>query len=137
MKSLGTLIDLKQRELDEKRRVLVQLEEQLDLLNKNAQDLKDELAREAALAASQPDMARYFGEFAKGNEQKQENLREKKVTLVQIIEVQRDQITEAFSELKQMEIAKENRDDEEAATANRKETAELDEIGLRGFVQSD
>lgn len=134
MKSLSTLIDLKQRDLDEKRRVLVQLEEQQDKLEQNAKQLKEELAHESALASGNPDIARFFGEFAKSNKQKQEVLAEKKVTLLKLIEVQRENIREAFTELKQLEIAKENRDDEEAANATRKENAELDEIGLRGFL---
>lgn len=137
MKSLTTLIDLKQRELDEKRRILVQLEEEMDKLNTNAKKLKDELARESKLASEQPEMARYFGEFAKGNKQQQDNLREKKVTLNSIIESQREAINEAFSDLKQMEIAKENMDAEKAADENRKENAELDEIGLRNYNQEN
>ena len=134
MKSLSTLIDLKQRDLDEKRRMLVQLEEEMDKLEVNAKVLRDELQREANIAAEQPEMARYFGEFAKGNEMKQETLRENKKTLSKLIEAQRDAITGAFAELEQLEIAKEMKDEEEAATLKRKEDAELDEIGLRGFT---
>ncbi len=133
MKSLGTLIELKQRALDEKRRTLVQLEEQLDLLDGNVKKLKDELKHEAALASSQPDIARFFGEYAKGNDDKQANLREKRGMLLSLIEAQRDNIIEAFADLKQLEIAKEKRKEEEDANIKRKEDAELDEIGLRGF----
>ncbi len=134
MKSLTTLIDLKQRELDEKRRVLVQLEEEMDRLNTDEKALKDELKHEANLAAAQPEMARYFGEFAKGNEKKQEAVAKDKKGLNKLIGLQRDAITAAFAELKQMEIAKEKHDEEEDANATRKENAELDEIGLRGFA---
>lgn len=135
MKSLGTLIKLKQRDLDEKRRALVLLEEELERLLAEEQKLKDELAREAQLASTQPEIARYFGEFSKGNEKKQNHVREKQATMRALIEAQREAITAAFADLKQMEIAKQKMDDEEAAAANRKETAQLDEIGLRNFVQ--
>lgn len=134
MKSLSTLIELKQRALDEKRRILVQLEEEQERLEQEEKELKEAWKREATLASSQPEMSSYFGPFSQGNEKQQEICRDKQHTMRQLIETQRDQITEAFAELKQLEIAKENRDEEEAADANRKENAELDEIGLRSFT---
>ena len=137
MKSISTLIELKQRALDEKRRILVQLEEALEKLEKEEVDLKEAWAREADLAANQPQMASYFGPFSEGNEKQQNLCREKQGTIKQLIEVQRDQITEAFAELKQLEIAKEKREEEDEADAKRKENIELDEIGLRGFTGSD
>lgn len=135
MKSLATLIDLKQRELDEKRRILVQLEEEMDRLLAEEAELKKALDREGRIAAEQPDMARYFGAFAEGNEKQQDEARNKQATIHSLIEAQRDAIGEAFAELKQMEIAKEKMDEEEEADANRKETMQLDEIGLRNFMQ--
>ena len=135
MKSLQTLIDLKQQELDEQRRILVQLEEEMERLKAQEAELKKELAREGDIASKQPDMARYFGAFAQGNEQQQEQTREKQATINTLVEKQRDVITEAFAELKKMEIVKEKRETEEQANADRKETEELDEIGLRKFTE--
>lgn len=135
MKSLSTLIDLKQRDLDEKRRVLVQLETELERLQQQEEELKRALAREGDIASKQPDMARYFGAFAQGNDQQQEQVRDKQSTMQVLIDKQRDTITDAFAELKQLEIAKENRDQEEEDATNRKESAEFDEIGLRKFTE--
>lgn len=135
MKSLSTLIDLKQRELDEKRRVLVQLEEELDRLKGEEEELKRSLQREGDIASKQPDMARYFGAFAQGNEKQQDESREKQATMSALIEAQRESITGAFADLKQMEVAKAKMDEEEEADAKRKETLELDEIGIRNYLQ--
>ena len=131
MKSLSTLIELKQSQLDEKRRILVQLQQEEDRIQAEEAELKKQLSREANIASSQPDMARYFGAFANSNEKQQEETREKQATIGKLVESQRDAIAEAFAELKQLEIAKESREEEEKAKISRRENAELDEIGLR------
>ncbi len=134
MKSLTTLIDLKQRDLDEKRRILVKLQTEMERLAAEEQKLKDLYIHEAKLASDEPEMGRYFGAFADGNQKQQEASRQKQATMNKLVDTQRDAITAAFAELKQLEIAKENKEAEAAAKIKRKEDAALDEIGLRGFI---
>jgi hypothetical protein len=137
MKSLTTLIDMKQRALDEKRRVLVQLEEERDRIHLDQEKLMQELARESSLASKQPELARYFGEFSQANEKQQAECEEKQETIQKLIDAQRDQITAAFADLKQLEIAKEQREQEAKAKADRTETAQLDEIALQQYLREE
>lgn len=137
MKSLKTLITLRQRELDEKRRQLVQLEAELERLQAEEARLRHELQEEMRLAAEHPEMAQYFGGYAKGNETQQEQARQKQQLIQQGIEKQRDIITDAFRELKQLEIAKQNADEKAEANAKRKEAIAMDEIGLQRHLSKD
>lgn len=131
MKSLKTLIQLQQRQLDDQRKILNQLEQEGERLALLIKQLKDELAAEAKLASEQPEMARYYGGFAQGNEVQQKNIRQQQAKLSKLTEHQREVIRAAFAELKKLEIAQENALKIAKAKVDKAENAELDEIGLR------
>ena len=72
MKGLKTLIKLRQRELDKLRQNLGKLEEELRSLITEEKRLGAELEAEIKLAAENPEMAQFFGQFAQGIEHKQD-----------------------------------------------------------------
>ena len=128
MKGIKTLIKLRQRELDEQRRIMVSLENQKEQLKNASAKLQQELEQEIALAGQQPDMAHFFGDFAKRIQNRQQEITNEIATLDQAIAKVADQIAEAFAELKKIEIALENAKKREAESQARKETIALDEI---------
>lgn len=137
MKSLNTLIKIKQRELDALRRQLVEQEQALDILIKESKRLAEELERERDMAAQMPEMSIFYGKFAEGIEEKQEEIRKKSREINRVIRQIQEQITAAFTELKRFEITKENRLAAEEEEKNKQEQARLDEIGIQQFIRKE
>lgn len=128
MKGLTTLIKLHKRTLDELRRALVMVENQKELLLMASKAISDELRREIQLATEQPDMANFFGDFAKRIQKRQDDIAHEVRELEKKIAKLNDQIAEAFTELKKYEIAKENTMRRAAEAQARRETLAMDEI---------
>jgi flagellar FliJ protein len=133
MKGLPTLIRLRQRALDALRRQLAEQEKELEALLAEDKRLAEELERERAMAAKYPQMAVFYGSFAKGVEEKQKEIRLKAREVNQKIRKTRDEITEAFGELKRFEITRDNIAAAEQETKDKQEQAALDEMALQGF----
>ncbi len=133
MKTLDTLIRLHKRTLDGLRRRMVELETQKSQLQQAILNLQKELDTEVALAGKQPEMANFFGEFAKRIKNRQENLRQEIHALDAKITELNKEIFEAFAELKKYEIAKENAKQRARQEEKRKETLMLDEIAAQQY----
>lgn len=135
MKGLPTLIKLRQRELDKIRQEIREKEEILAHLIAEEKRLGDELVAEMEMATEQPEMAGFFGNFAKGIEVKQEAIRESGRLVNREIAALRDVLRDAFSDLKQLEIALEQQEKARELAETRKEQQELDEMGLQQYIQ--
>jgi flagellar export protein FliJ len=133
MKTLDTLIRLHKRTLDGLRRQMVELETQKSQLQQAIINLQKELDSEVALAGKQPEMANFFGEFAKRIKTRQENLRQEIRALDAKITELNKEIFDAFAELKKYEIAKENAKQRAREEEKRKETLMLDEIAAQQY----
>ena len=133
MKALNTLIRLHKRTLDGLRRRMGELENQKAKLQQAIKVLQKELETEVELAGKQPEMANFFGEFAKRIKNRQDNIhKEIRAVDVKITELNKE-IFEAFTELKKYEIAKENNKLRAEKEEKRKETVVLDEIAAQQF----
>ena len=134
MKSLSTLIKLKQRDLDKTRQRLSRLETQRDQLIAQIGRLTEDLERELELSNELADMRGFFGDYADSIQTKQKQLAQKVLkTEVQIQEV----ITEIqiqFSEVKKFEIALEQWEAEERKKRKHQEQMQMDEIGIRNVM---
>lgn len=128
MKGLTTLIKLHKRTLDELRRKMGALEGQKAQLQETSAKLHKELEHEMALASAQPEMGAFFGGFAKRIQKRQEDIAAEVKKLDQQMAKLRENIAEAFGELKKFEIAKDNAKKRVAEEQNRKDTILLDEI---------
>ncbi len=137
MKTLDTLIRLHKRTLDGLRRRMGELENQKAQLQQAIKNLQIELDNEVKLAAKQPEMANFFGEFAKRIKIRQENIQHEIGTIDHKIAELNKEIFEAFTELKKYEIAKENAKIRARDAANRKETLMLDEIATQQFQRKN
>lgn len=137
MKGMETLIKLQRRELDRLRKEQVQLEEKREQLLALAAKLHHEVMEERRLAAENPTMAGYMGDYEKRMQRRQLDIAKETIGLDQRLAQLAMAITEAFGELKKYEITRDNRREQAKAAEDRREQGQLDEVGLQRFVRKD
>lgn len=131
MADLDGVIRVRKWELDEKRRALGQLLDQelraLDAIERHRQDMDDQ-ARMAAQDSLGAGMG--YGMWLKKARKKSEALDRALRQIREAIERARDDMAEAFKELKTLEIAQEARLEAARMERERKEQIALDEMGI-------
>lgn len=137
MKGIDTLIKMHQRELDTLRREMVKLEEQKQQLIDMATKLQNELMAERQLAAEQPTMAAYMGDFEKRVQKRQVEIAKEVIDLNSRMAHLSGAIAESFGELKKYEITRDNEQAREKARADAREQETLDEVGIQQFARKD
>lgn len=133
MADLNPLIRYKKFQLDEKRKNLSRLYEQMDVLLGTKSSMLNELEAEKNLVSQNPEDI-----FALQNLSHYSSASKKRIAktntdigkLEARIEIAREDMRLTFGDLKKIEITQENRLDEEAKKLEAKETALFDEIGL-------
>ena len=137
MKSLTTLIRVKQREMDALKRQQGILENQREEVVKIIDGLANQLVSELKAAQEMPDMAHFFGNYSASIKQRQEmmhgHLRRVEAELDKLTQ----QLRERFSEMKKFELALANWQKRRDDAAKRREQQEMDEIGIRGYIRRD
>jgi len=133
MKSLATLIRLKQEQLDEKRLVLGRLEQEAAAITTLIETLQAEVACESALAKSGGEQAFGFGGYLARAQARRRDLEARQAQLGEKIAVAADEVADAFREMKRYELAQSLADSQAASAAARREQAALDEVGLTGY----
>lgn len=133
MKSLPTLIRLKQQELDEYRRLLARLEQEAAAIQERMRELQEEVALESrkVLDSGQPGFG--FGDYLISSRRRRTNLEGELREVVERMAPMQDQVAEAYQELKRFELAHQNIEMRAAEESERREQAALDEIGLAGY----
>lgn len=137
MKSLTTLLRLKQREMDVLKRQQAMLENQKAEVEGRIQRLADQLQEEMQSAAAMPEMAHFFGDFSATIKKRQAQMRVQVNKIDTELERVAVQILERFSELKKYELALNNWKKRKAEEANRRAQAYMDEIAIRGYIRRD
>jgi flagellar FliJ protein len=137
VKGLATLIKLRQRELDKLRQNLSKMEDELQKLIMEDKRLAKELEDEMALASQHPEMAGFFGGFAEGIEHKQKQLRALANEVNKAIAKLQSDITDAFGELKRLEITRDRLKAEQDALIAKREQHMLDDLGIQQFVRRE
>ena len=130
---MHTLIRVHEWDVDEKRRFLASLLNHISALERQGRDLETEIKREQGVAAASQEVNFAYGAYAEVAIGRREDIADNIVRTEVEIAAAQDVLTEAYRELKTYEIAQENRQREEKLELDRKERAELDEIGIRGF----
>jgi hypothetical protein len=137
MKSLQTLIRVKQREMDALKRQQGILESQREELFVIINGLANQLSGELKAAQAMPEMAHFFGDYSATIKKRQEMMH----THVRRVDVELDKLAallrERFSELKKYELALANWQKRKDEAAKRREQQEMDEVGIRGYVRRD
>ena len=131
MKSLSTLIRVQRQGLDEMRVRLAQMENRRNSYLAQIEALTEELRTEFALAEHLPDMRGFFGDFSGAIKKKQQRIIASLLKLEKQIQELMFEIQIHYSELKKLEIAKEQCDATQALAQRRKEQQQMDEIGIR------
>lgn len=130
MKGLATLIKLHKRKVDERRRKLAELERLRENLVANLVTLDSEMAAEREAASRVAELAHAFPAFAAAAIARRDTLKRSLVEADAALAVARDELAEAFQEVKRYELAEEMRERREREKAGRRLQATLDEIGL-------
>ncbi len=129
-KDLKTLIRVHKFELDEKQRKLGNLLRFEQALQNRKILLAKRFVEEEQAANSSPVTAITFGAYVDWHIEENKRVDRALEENRQEILLMRDEIIEAYQELKTLEITQENRDKRELAELERKTNAMLDEIGL-------
>lgn len=133
MSSLKTVIRLHKLQLDEKRRVLAELQNLGDRLKAEIERLREEIAHEQQTARDDFAVSFTYSNFAQAALERGRRLAESLVQVEAQIAVATEQMAEAYQELKRFELAEEERLKREREKLKRKEANMLDETALVGF----
>ena len=136
MSRLDTIIRLRKWELDEVRRALTRLEEEGSAISDAMTELDRQLQAECAGSAAH-EASVTLGPYITAVRQKKEQLQELLTAKNIEIEEKQDEVSQAYNELKKIEVARDRRLMDEKAERDRKEQAIADETGSRKFFESD
>ncbi len=135
MKSIHTLLRVKQREIDALKRAQATMENHRELMHQAITQLSDALVRELKTAEDMPEMAQFFGDFSAHIKRRQEQIHAQLRKLEAEMNKLAEQIRERFSEMKKYELALKAHQQREADKAKRAEQQEMDEIAIRGYIR--
>jgi hypothetical protein len=137
VKSIKTLIRVKQRELDALKRQQNLLEKRREEYYMAIIQLGDRLVQEMKAAKEMPEMAHFFGDFSASIKKRQDQIYVQIRKLDKELDKLAEQIGEKFSELKKFEIAHAAWLKRELDKQRHREQLEMDEVGLRGYLRKD
>ena len=137
MRGLDGLIRLGKWRLDDKRRVVVDLEVLRAELERQIAALDDELERERRFAATSLEAGYAFAGYRRVNRERVDRLMASREEVLDKIATAQEEVNEAFRELKKYELVRENRLAQLAREQAAREQAELDEAGLQGFLRQN
>ena len=130
MSGLDQLVRLQKWSLDEKRRQATDLEALIDRLNGDMTKLDADVAREVEAARNDLELQRALPNYRQAMADRREKLAKSIADLAAELEKLRDQITEAFSELKKTEQTIANRQQRQRTTQRRREQIQADDLAL-------
>ena len=137
MKSIKTLIRVKQREMDALKRQQGILEQQREEIHSIMVGLANQLVDELKAAQAMPEMGHFFGDYSAAIKKRQDFMH----SHLRKVEVELDKLTlqlrERFGEMKKFELALANWQKRKDESVARKVSQEMDEIGIRGYVRRD
>jgi flagellar protein FliJ len=130
MKSRETLIRLKKFNVDERRRKVMQIESMIAEFERMGTELEREIKIEQERAGINDPGHFAYPTYAKAAIQRREKLKQSANELKAQLNDAKELLTEAFEELKKVELLEERDQKRERAEAAAKEQSELDAIGL-------
>lgn len=129
-KGLKTLIRLSKFDVDEKRRMLTELQNREDIILEDIRQHDIRLKEEQSLAAQDATGIGYlYGSYHKQWMDQRDHHQIALMACRHMIEQARDVLADAYRQLKTYEITQKERDRKEREETDRKEQAFLDELG--------
>lgn len=132
--SLKTLQRIQKFNIDEQRKILVDLQTKQDQLKVEFARLNQNYEAEKTYAVQHPGLGN-FGAFVKRYLEKKEALETAIDKMQQAIEEVRDRIADMFKEQKTYEIVDDSRRKREIKEENDKEQKMLDEVGTNTYIK--
>jgi len=133
---LKTLIKLNAWGVDQKRRKLGEIMRLIESLETQSRDLESELILEQQAAAASPEEAGYiYGNYANAVILRRQRIASSIVQAEAEANDARDDLAQAYRDLKKYETVQANRLAEAKKEEARKDQIDLDEIGLQGYVR--
>ena len=130
MKSRETLIRLRKFQVDEKRRRVAQIETMIAEFERMAVDLDREIQAEQDRAGIHDPAHFAYPTYAKAAMVRRDNLRGSANDLKDKLAAAKDALSEAFEELKKVEILDDRERTAERAQENARDQAAMNQIGL-------
>ncbi len=131
MSRLAALVRLRRWEIDEKRRALAALAGLKAKLEMDLAALAAELKAEQATAAQAAEVSFAYAGFASSIRRREAKVGESIASVDARLDAAQSEVTDAFQELKRVEIAHDRQVAEVRAAQDRREQAESDEIAQR------
>ncbi|WP_341898087.1 flagellar FliJ family protein [Ferrovibrio terrae] len=133
MRGVGGLIRLWKWRLDERRRVVVDLEILRAGIERQMIGLDEELERERKVATTNYAASFGFTNYRRMNRERHANLEVAREEVIDRIAAAQEEVNAAFREQKKYELVLENWEKRERAKQEKREQDEMDEAGLQGF----
>ncbi|WP_298726456.1 flagellar FliJ family protein [uncultured Ferrovibrio sp.] len=133
MRGVGGLIRLWKWRLDERRRIVVDLEVLRAGIERQIERLDQELEHERKVASQHYEAGYGFAAYRRANRERRANLEMSREEVIDRIRAAQEDVNDAFRELKKYELVLENWEKRERQKQERREQAELDEAGLASF----
>jgi flagellar FliJ protein len=133
-KGLATLVRVNEWTVDEKRRTLGQRMRELDGLEQARIRLEEEVVAEQRAAAQSPNEAGLlYGSYANGVIHRREQFAAAIRAKEQEVAVAREQLNDAYRELKKFEVIRDTRVRREREERERRDQLLLDELGIENY----
>jgi flagellar protein FliJ len=137
MKSMKTLIRVKQRQLDELKRAISTLEAKREEIYQTISELSERLQKELKAAENLPDLAHFFGDFSRHIRSRQDQL----YVMARRTEIEIEKMTlvirELFNEMKKYEVAHANWEKKNQEMVRKREEKQLDETAIGIFLRQE
>jgi flagellar FliJ protein len=133
VKGLPTLIRLRKFELEEKRRILAEMEAQVAAIENDINGLDMAVLREQDASRRSPEVAFAYPAFARMAIDRRRELIEQLLEAHRQVELAAEAVTIAYQELKKFEVAQANREKREKEEQARKDQILLDEMAIESF----
>lgn len=130
MKGLPGLIQLNQWKVDEQRRKVTELEILCERLSEEVSQLQADIEREGRNSGDSVESSQAFSAFLAGAMAQREKLRGSIADLQLQISAAKDDLADAYRELKSYEVAQASRDAREHRKQELRERVKMDEIGM-------
>jgi flagellar protein FliJ len=130
MSALNSLVRVHSWALDEKQQKLAELEGIADKLRADLLTLEQELVQEQSAASGSVEGSIAFPAFVAAALERRKRLRESIANIGLACDAAREEVNQAFQEMKKFQLARDNQIAEEQEEAARHEQTALDEMGV-------
>ena len=139
MADLAALIRLKRHTVEERQKVLAEIFRQVEVIEYRKKELLERLDKERKALDQNLNIetSAYYGRF-EGVIRSNVEVLDGEIRKQEIrIQIAQEEVREAFADMKRVEIVHKRRQAEEAQEIKNKESQEMDEIGIDGFMRKE